>query len=169
MNPLFFRIVLLSHLLLLTCATVHATGGIVVENAWIREAPPNTKTLAAYMTIQNHGNKMRSLSTVTSTQFEKVEPHLSSNINGIAKMKAIKNVDIPAEGSVLFTPGGLHLMLIGAKVPLRKGNIVNLIFHFSEGSPLAVDVMVKKAKSSAPRKHDAATHDTTQHNTHTTH
>ena len=153
MIKFLFRISLLCTLFFISYASAHTSGGIAVENAWIREAPPNTKVLAAYLKIQNHTAKKRSISAVTSTQFEKIEIHLSTNIDGVAKMKAIKNVDIPAEGEVEFAPGGLHIMLIGAKTPLREGNTVNLIFHFKDGSDFSTKVSVKKSNSKESHEH----------------
>jgi len=92
MIKLLFRICLFSLLctpFFISYASAHTSGGIAVENAWVREAPPNTKVLAAYLKIQNHTAKKRSISAVTSTQFEKIEIHLSTNIDGVVKMKAI--------------------------------------------------------------------------------
>jgi len=167
MTKHIFRIGLFSllyTLIFLTNASAHTSGGIAVEHAWVREAPPNTKVLAAYLEIQNHTAKKRSISAITSKQFDKIEIHLSTNIDGVAKMKAIKNVDIPAEGKVVFSPGGLHIMLMGAKTPLHEGNIVNLNFHFKDGSNFATDVSVKKAKSK--ESHD---HGNTDHSEHMQH
>jgi len=162
MSKFLFRISLYSlvfTLIFISNVSAHTSGGIAVEHAWIREAPPNTKVLAAYLEIQNHTAKKRSISAVTSKQFDKTEIHLSTNIDGVAKMKAIGNVDIPAEGKVVFAPGGLHIMLIGAKVPLREGNSVNLIFHFKDGSSFATDVSVKKSKSKDSHDHGSTDHD----------
>ena len=146
-------------LIFISKVSAHTSGGIAVERAWIREAPPNTKVLAAYLEIQNHTAKKRSISAVTSKQFDKTEIHLSTNIDGVVKMKAIKNVDIPAEGKVVFAPGGLHLMLIGAKTELHEGNTVKLNVHFKDGSSFTTDVSVKKSKSKDSHDHGSTHHE----------
>ena len=42
---------------LLLSITNNALANIIIENSWVRAAPPETKVMAAYMTIENHSLK----------------------------------------------------------------------------------------------------------------
>ena len=48
----------------------------------------------------------------------------------MASMKAVPSVDIPAGGKVTFAPGGLHLMVMGLKAPIKAGDSVEMVLTF---------------------------------------
>ena len=61
-------------------------ASIHIHNAWVREAPPNAKMLAAYLIIENHSKNNVTLNTVTSPMFDKVEIHRTEIHDGMAHM-----------------------------------------------------------------------------------
>lgn len=134
-------------LLVLTPGLVsaHTDGGIVVENAWVREAPPVAKMLAAYMTIENHTGKQHVLTGVTSASFKKIEMHKSLQKDGMATMQQQKQLTIPAGGKINLQPGGYHLMLFNPSKPLKAGDKVSFILKFANGSVTTITAKVKKA------------------------
>jgi len=46
---------------------------IVIENAWIREAPPNASAMAGYLKINNTSDKHIILHSATSPAFKAIE------------------------------------------------------------------------------------------------
>ena len=75
-----------------TTAFAHSSGGIVVKDAWVREGPPNVKVLAAYMTIENHTDKEKALSSITSPDFKKIEIHHTIYKEGMASMQQMQQL-----------------------------------------------------------------------------
>ena len=121
---------------------VNAAGDIMINNAWIRSAPPSASALAGYMDIQNHSKKTITLSSASSPQFERVEVHRSTTHNGMMHMEAVENFSINGHDSVSLKPGDYHLMLINPKQPLNRGDQASFKFTFGEES-VSVNAVVK--------------------------
>jgi len=101
--------------------------GIEAHDPWVREAPPTAKVLAAYLQLHNHGDAARTLVSVESPAFKRVELHRSEEKNGMATMVRVTKIVIPAHGKVSFEPGSLHIMLIDPLARLKSGDTVKLI------------------------------------------
>lgn len=111
-------------------------GAIEVQDAWVREAPPNMQTLAAYMVIRNTGTTGKTVVGASSPLFAKVEFHETIQQGGMATMIARDSLVIDAGGQVALKPGGYHMMLIAPQgpKPLRAGDRVPLALRMSDGS-----------------------------------
>ena len=131
----------------------HKDGGIVVKNAWVREAPPVSPVLAAYMTIENHTGEAKSLTSVTSSAFQKIEIHQTVYKDGIASMEGQDKLTISAEGKIELKPGGTHLMLINPVKKLKAGDSVSFVLNFDNGSKSIVSAPVKKARAMSSDHH----------------
>jgi hypothetical protein len=118
---------------------------IGVADAWIREAPPSAKVLAAYMVITNTGKVPVQLSGVDSRDFASVEVHQSIMHNGKMRMMALESLAIAPGKSVVLEPGGYHLMLIGPRKKLQAGDRVVLRLHFDKHEDVLVSAVVKKS------------------------
>ena len=90
-----------------------------VHEAWIREAPPNARVLAAYMELRNHSDKPRILIGVTSPAFAFAELHKTMEHGGMAHMEQVDEIVIPPHGKVVLGPGDLHVMLIDPTLQLK--------------------------------------------------
>jgi len=119
-------------------------SAIVVQDAWIREAPPNAASMAGYMIIENRSDKSQSLVGSSATAFGKVTIHRSEHEGGMARMKHQKKVVIAPHGSVAFKPGGYHLMLMKPKKSLRAGDRSPIELIFGDGLQLTVMFEVRK-------------------------
>lgn len=138
-------------------ATKSFAADIIIEDAWVREAPPNATILAAYMTINNTGEEKDSLVSVESDCCRKVEIHQSIVEDGQAKMIERKSLLVPAEANINLQPGGLHLMLIepkqSYKKKMREGNDVALKFNFATHESISVKAKIKKVTGADPHAH----------------
>lgn len=128
---------------------------LTVSGAWVREGPPTTAVLAAYMQIDNPGAQDRTLVGASSPQFETVEIHRTELTDGVARMIQQERLVIPAGGGVTLEPGGLHLMLIQSRQPLAQGDMVSIRLRLEDGTEMPVDAEVRKA-GSAGMDHDHA-------------
>jgi periplasmic copper chaperone A len=135
--------ILLSTLLFLA-HTVYAGSEIEVTNAWVREAPPGARMLAAFMVIRNSGDKEAVLTGVDSADFKHVMLHQSIVVDGVARMQHQDDIHIPAGGSVSLEPGSFHLMMPAPELRLEEGDQVEFVLHFSDESCVRITADVKK-------------------------
>ncbi len=138
------KITITFFLILFTSFSVHADQTLVVENIWIREAPPTVKVLAAYMTLKNPTDQDITLICAESPAFEDVMFHKTEISDGIAKMQHAEEIVIPAHSSFEFTPGNYHLMLMGKKSSIKEGDSVKLTLIFKNIDNQDVTALVKK-------------------------
>lgn len=121
-----------------------AQAEVQVEDAWVREAPPGARMLAAYLTVNNSGAEDLVLVEVQSPAFSHIMLHKSEVIDGVARMIHLDEIVIPAQGSVQLQPGGMHLMMPAPEARLSAGDRVPLVLIFADGNRLEVQADVRK-------------------------
>jgi copper(I)-binding protein len=124
-------------------ATAMADHTITAENVRARETPPGAVTGAAYLTLTNNGQENDRLLAVSGDVAEAIEIHTHLMENDMMKMRPVDGVDISTDEPAVLEPGGLHIMLIGLKEPLKKDEIFPLTLDFEKADDLTVDVTVK--------------------------
>lgn len=132
----------------LSCAAARAEQ-LSISDAWVREAPPTSQVLAAYLHIDNPGAKDVAIVGASSPQFATVELHRTEIVDGIARMVAQPRLVIPATGRVSLEPGGLHLMLIQSLKPLQRGDQVEIEFQLDSGATLKHQAEVRPGMDDA--------------------
>ena len=133
----------------------HAFAGknITVQNAWIREAPPTIKIMAAYLEIENTSGKELVLVAAKSNEFERIEFHLSKIKDGIASMSQQDTIVIAPNSTFTFKPESYHLMLFNNTVPMPEGESTSIQLTFENGETYEFDIMVKRADSTDAHQH----------------
>jgi len=64
--------------------------------------------------------------------------------DGMARMVHESQIEIAPNASLLFAPGGYHLMLLNPKRTLRAGNRVDVNLEFRGGLVLPVAFEIRK-------------------------
>lgn len=118
-------------LILLFSPHVDAAGSISVKDAWVRLPPPGAKIGVAYLTLEAKQHMV--LTDAKSPAAETVELHNMTMNNGIMQMRHLATLPLEAGKPVKLEPGGLHLMLINLKKPLKIGDKIQLDLNFSHG------------------------------------
>lgn len=136
--------IFLSFVLLAFGWPVAANPYVTMENAWVREAPPSARMLAAYMTLKNTGMRECVLVAVDSPDFRHVMLHKSEIVDGMARMIHVDELPIPAQGKLELAPGGYHLMMPAPETPLSEGDRVEFVLTFCDESTLRVQAEVRK-------------------------
>lgn len=132
------RALLLSGLLLAAGANeAFAAGHLVIDGAWIRTAPPGAMMLAGYANLRNDGDAPVVVTAADSADFGAVSLHESVEEDGVARMRPIDRVEVKPGASVVFAPGGKHLMLMRPKRELKPGDSVKI--HISTQTGVSVD------------------------------
>ena len=127
----------------------YAADLVKITDAWVRLPPPGAQIAAAYLTLES--KRTINLSNVTSPAAEVVEIHSMSTKNGVMQMRQLKALKLAAGKPLTLEPGGLHLMLINPKKPLKEGDKVPLVLHFKKGKRVVGVVGVQAiVKASAP-------------------
>ena len=117
-------------------------GDIVVEKPWARATPKGAEVGSGYLAIQNKGATPDRL-TGGAADFATVEIHQMSSENGVSQMRELKDgLNIPANGSVAFSPGGYHLMFTHLTHPLTKGESVKATLNFEHAGAVEVEFSV---------------------------
>lgn len=93
----------------------HKVQNLTVDMASIRAPIPGHSMTAAFLAINNTGKDNCTLNGVRSEFAEKIEFHTHQHINGMMKMRPVGSVEVAANSTLEFKPGGLHLMLFGVK------------------------------------------------------
>ena len=133
--------------LILAPALVHAASeeaGVSVRDAWVREAPPGMTMMAGYMALQNNTSRPQVLVAASSSDFERVMIHRTIAKDGMAGMAHASQIELKPSASLIFAPGGYHLMLMNPKRTLRAGDPVVINLQFRGGPDLPVAFQVRK-------------------------
>jgi copper(I)-binding protein len=111
-------------------------GFLTLDGLQVRSAPAGVPTTAAYLTIRNGGKSADRLLSVECACAAAAMMHRSDNKAGVASMAMLTSIDLPAGGKVAFTPGGLHVMLVGVHGPLKAGGIQMMTLTFEKAGPV---------------------------------
>jgi periplasmic copper chaperone A len=137
-----FRQVFLSLCAMLALATcgppavpAEATKSVKVADAWVRAPAPGQKTASAYVELTS--DFQAALVAVGSAAAGSVEMHSSTVEGGVMRMRALPRIELPAAQTVRLAPGGMHLMLIDLKEPLKPGDKVPLVLSVQPSGPTA--------------------------------
>ncbi len=117
-------------------------GKLKIEDAYIRSTAPAQSVAGGFMKIDNLG-AVDQLISASSPSAVEVQLHEMSMDGNVMKMRQIKEILVPANSSTELKPGGLHLMLIGIKSPLKTGDSVPLKLKFTKAGEVEVRFSVK--------------------------
>ena len=121
----------------------YKAGALEIAHPWARETPPAATVGAGYFTVKNPGPESDRLIAVESAGAQKVEMHEAITENGVAKMRPVAAIEIPAGGETALKPGGFHLMLIGLKEGLAEGMRIPATLTFEKSGKVEVELAVE--------------------------
>lgn len=119
-------------------------AGVSAHDAWIRESPPGVSMMAGYMVLRNNTSRSQVLVAARSSGFETVMIHRAIVKDGMAGMVHASQIELRPNASLIFSPGGYHLMLMNPKRALRAGDPVVISLAFRGGLVLPVAFKVRK-------------------------
>lgn len=133
---------------------------ITVIDPYARASTAMSQSGAAFMLIENHGDRDDRLVAARSDIAERVELHTHrEDADGIMRMIEVEEgFVVPAGGAHLLGRGGDHVMFLGLRQSLGHGDMVRLTLEFQLAGPLDLEVPVDMER--------AATHGAMQGHTH---
>ncbi len=122
-------------------------GNIGADNLRISPAhapatPTGAPTAVVYLSVHNIGAVSDRLVRASTPIAAQAELHRSQLDGGIMRMRPLAGVDLPVGGSIEMSSGGLHLMLIGLRHPLKPGEHFALRLEFARAGVLDTEVSV---------------------------
>lgn len=131
-----------------------AADHVTVQDPYVRLAPPNAPATGAFMVIKNTGDKDVKVLKADNPASRVTELHTHLNENGVMKMRPVPGIEVKAKGQAVLQPGGLHVMMIDLKAPMKEGDIVPITLSFDDGSSKQVDAKVMRPMAAGmPMEH----------------
>jgi copper(I)-binding protein len=127
----------------IAAASAHAAGRLVVEQAWIRIAPPGAMMLAGYATLRNDGDASLTLASADSADFASVSLHQTVAENGVERMRPLDRLVIAPGANVEFSPVGKHFMLMRPAHELKSGDKVKIHIATDGGNGATAEFVVR--------------------------
>lgn len=115
-----------------------------VKDGWIRLMPGGMPMQAGFGRIDNRCPMPATIVSASSPAYGSVELHESKMVGGVSRMRAVPELRIAPDGAVVLQPGGLHLMLMQPKSPLKAGSRVAIEFELKDGRKLLGGFEVRK-------------------------
>ena len=130
-----------------------SVGSIKVEQAYTRSTVPGQMAAGGFMKIENKGTADQLVSASSPVAGE-VQLHEMAMEGNVMKMRQVKDITVPAGGSVELKPGGLHLMFMNIKAPLTAGESVPVKLKFAKAGEVEVKMPVNAmGQSGGAMKH----------------
>jgi len=130
-----------------TLAVAHAAdfkaGSLEINDLWVRGSVPGQTNGAGYMQINNPTGVSDRLLSAQSDASNRLELHTVITENGVAKMRQVPGIDVPAKGSAKLAPGGFHLMFLQLTGPFKQGDSVPVVLKFEKAGEVRVNFTVK--------------------------
>lgn len=146
-------------LLTSTAAFAHdyKVGGLTVMHPKTFETAKNANVGGGYMIIENTSDTADKLVAVHVAEIPRIGLHLSeTDANGVARMIRQDGVPIPAGETIMFKPGGLHIMFMGlGGDPFEVGEKIKATLVFETAGELDVvfNVEARSADNHSDMKH----------------
>ena len=117
---------------------------VEATEAWARATTSTARVGGAFLTLKASGGADRVVSATTPVA-EKVELHETIRDGTVMKMREVEALVIPAGEAVVLKPGAQHIMLMGLRKPLNRGESFPLTLTFEKAPPVTVTVTVQAA------------------------
>lgn len=152
MSPRPIPYALAAAALLLTAACAREEEQLSVTDAWVRLSPVASNPSAGYFTVKGGPQDVQLIGVSSSVAIRAEMHETMTGMQGMASMKPIQSVPIPAGGEVKFEPGGRHVMFWNVNPGVKPPRRMPLVFSFSDGTRLEVAAQTVAAGSEAPAK-----------------
>lgn len=116
-------------------------GNIAINGAYTRATVAGQAAAGGYMKITSSGAADQLISASSSVSAE-VQLHTMKMDGNVMQMREVKQIEVPANGAVDLKPGGLHLMFMNIKAPLKAGDMVPVKLRFAKAGEVEVKMPV---------------------------
>jgi len=148
--------------LALGCAGAQAadfeSNGLELNDLWVRASVPGQVNGAGYLQIANKTTHPDRLLSIESDAATRIELHNVITENGVAQMRQVQGIDIPAGGSARLAPGGYHVMFLKLTAPFKQDGQIPVVLKFEKAGEVRVNFTVKPPTYNPSAQTDGADH-----------
>lgn len=116
---------------------------VEIHSPWLKETIPGSENGAAYLTITNVGLEPVAIVGASTHAARLTEIHQHRMADGMMVMERLPQLTLQADETVVFQPGGYHLMLFGINRPFKPGDTVEFILQFNDGNEVPFTAEVR--------------------------
>lgn len=126
-------------------------GDLEIRHPASRATLPGQPVAGGFMTIANKGADADRLVSITAPDLsDDVQLHEMAMENDVMKMRQLPDgIEIPAGAEVELKSGGLHVMFMKIKHPLKEGETFKATLNFEKAGQIDVDFDIGAAKAAA--------------------
>lgn len=121
----------------------YTADSLQIDHPWSREAPPNATVIAGFFQFKNLSDKDDFLIGASTPIADHVEIHTHEKVDGVMKMKKIDSVRIGSMKTVMFEPGGYHLMIFNPTQTHQQGERFPMTLEFKHAGKVKVELAVE--------------------------
>ena len=115
-----------------------------VKEGWIRLTPAKMPMMAGFGRIENRCPNPVTIVGVSSPAFGDASLHETRIVEGVSRMREVPELRIAPDGVAVLKPGGMHLMLMDPRAPLKEGSKVVVEFGLKDGGVLRGELAVRR-------------------------
>jgi len=112
-----------------------------VADAWARS--PSTDVGAVYFEMHNGAEEEDRLIGVSTPAAGRAEIHEMVEREGEMVMQPVTSVPIVPDETVMFEPGGYHIMLFDLREPLEVDSTITVTLEFENAGEIEIEALVK--------------------------
>ncbi len=127
-----------------------AASGLQMEQPWARASLGGVRNAIVYGALVNDGSAPLAVISGSTPVAARVEFHIHAMNGDVMTMKQLDAIELKPGERTMLQPGGLHIMLIDLKQPLKQGDSFPLTLVTRDGTSLKVDVKVTSATATGP-------------------
>ena len=126
-------------------------GDIKISQPWARATPGGAKVAAGYVTITNTGKTADKLTGGSAAAAGVLEIHDMTMADGVMRMRRLDaGLDLKPGETVALKPGGLHLMLMELRQPLKQGEKIRGTLVFEKAGTVEIEFDVTPIGAAGP-------------------
>ena len=123
------------------------------KDAWVRSMPPGAQVSAAYGMLMNHSDQTVTLSTVSSEISGSAEMHEVIAEGDQRRMAELESIDVAPHETLIFEPGGRHIMLLDIAATPVEGENVEICAVSAAGTRACIGAAVRRQAPAADDTH----------------
>lgn len=137
-------------LAILLAVATPAMAQVTADGAWSRATAPQQAVGAAYVTLSSPvADRLTGASSPAATT---VQLHEMTMNGAVMRMREAPGIPLAPGKPVRLAPGGLHLMLVGLRAPLKPGDEVPIHLTFEHAPALDIVAIVQPATATGPAR-----------------
>ncbi|WP_448581801.1 copper chaperone PCu(A)C [Thermaurantiacus sp.] len=117
-----------------------------VAGAWLRLPAASGRPAAGYFELS--ATPGDALVAASSPRAGRIELHSMTSVDGVMRMRAESQFEVPSSGRLSFAPGGNHLMLFDLAAGLKPGDRVPVTLRFASGAEVTVNAEARAPATS---------------------